>query len=178
MIYLFSLKNYVIFLSSIFFSLNLFATNISTINIAYILENTNAYITFLDKISNKEQEIETMLSQRGFQLDDLKKEIKESELIISKVELENSINEYNNNLKILENDFNYYNEYFTKNIDLNKEIIINHIIEIINEISDDLDFDIILSEQHYFMSTKKIDISDKIINFINQKNIILDILDE
>ena len=57
-------------------------------------------------------------------------------------------------------------------------IIIKQIISYIENISNKSNIDIILTEDQYFMSSKKIDISDQIINLINNDIIILKIIDE
>jgi Skp family chaperone for outer membrane proteins len=180
LIYFFSANKFIFsFIFSFFFlTSNIFANNISTINIAYILEKSNSYNLFLDKLKIKENEIQKILDKRKIELDNIKKNIKDSELIINDDELDNLIQDYNSGLMNLENDVKNYNLYFEKNIEQSKEIILDYIIEVINKLSNELDFDIILSEQHYFMSTKNIDISEKIITIINKKNIELKIINE
>ena len=52
------------------------------------------------------------------------------------------------------------------------------IISYIENISIKSDIDIILTEEQYFMSSKKIDISNQIINLLNENIILLNIIDE
>ena len=56
--------------------------------------------------------------------------------------------------------------------------MIKQIISYIEKISIKYNIDIIFTEEQYFMSSKKIDISNEIITLINDDIIILKIIDE
>ena len=171
-------KKFIIFTIICFFSTNLLALNLATINIAYILEKSISYNNFLDELSIKKLELQDTLVLKETELEKLKKDIDNAKLIISEDELNIMISNYNNQIKILDQEVKKINLFFSKNIENNKNIIIKQIISYIENISNESNMDIILTEEQYFMSSKKIDISDQIINLINNDIIILNIVDE
>ena len=171
-------KKFIIFTIICIFSKNLLALNLATINIAYILEKSISYNNFLDELSIKKLELQDTLVLKETELEKLKQDIDNAKLIISEDELNIMISNYNNQLKILDQEVKKINLFFSKNIENNKNIIIKQIISYIENISNESNIDIILTEEQYFMSSKKIDISDQIINLINNDIIILNIVDE
>ena len=171
-------KKFIIFIIIFIFATNLSALNLATINIAYILEKSLSYNNFLDELSIKKLELQNTLNIKETKLEKLKQDIDSSKLIISEDELNIMISNYNEQLKILDQEVKKINLFFSKNIEGNKNIIIKQIISYIENISNKSDIDIILTEEQYFMSSKKIDISDQIINLINNDIIILKIIDE
>ena len=171
-------KKHVVFVIFFVFSTNLLAINIATINIAYILEKSVSYNNFLDELSDKKIELQSTLNIKEKDLEKLKQEIDNSKLIISEDELNLMISNYNNQLQILEQEIKRINLFFSNNIEINKNKIIKQIISYIENISAESNIDIILTEDQYFMSSKKIDISNEIITLINDDIIILKIIDE
>ena len=171
-------KKFIIFIIICIFSTNLLALNLATINIAYILEKSISYNNFLDELSIKKLELQDTLVLKETELEKLKQDIDNAKLIISEDELNIMISNYNNQLKILDQEVKKINLFFSKNIENNKNIIIKQIISYIENISNESNIDIILTEEQYFMSSKKIDISDQIINLINDNIIVLNILNE
>ena len=159
------------------FPTNLFALNIATINIAYILEKSISYNNFLDELSNKKLDLQYTLNSKEKDLETLKQEIENSKLIISEDELNILISNYNNQVNNLDKEVQNINLFFSKNIEINKNIIIKQIIANIENISNNSNLDLIFTEDQYFMSSKKIDISDQIINLINKDIIVLKIID-
>ena len=171
-------KKHVVFVIFFVFSTNLLAINIATINIAYILEKSVSYNNFLDELSDKKIELQSTLNIKEKDLEKLKQEIDNSKLIISEDELNLMISNYNNQLQILEQEIKRINLFFSNNIEINKNKIIKQIISYIENISAESNIDIILTEDQYFMSSKKIDISNQIVNLLNNDIITLEIIDE
>jgi len=171
-------KKFIIFIIFFVFPTNLSAINISTINIAYILEKSISYNNFLDELDEKKLELQNTLETKEQDLKKLKQEIENSKLIVNEDELNLMISNYNDQFKILDQEVKKINLFFSKNIEVNKNIIINQIISYIEDISIKSNIDIILTEDQYFMSSKKIDISNQLINLLNDDIIILKIIDE
>ena len=171
-------RKLIIFIIFFIFSTNLSAINIATINIAYILEKSSSYNNFLDELTKKKLELQNALNIKEKDLTKLKQEIDNSKLIVNEDELNLMISNYNNKLKILDEEVNEINLFFSKNIEINKNTIIKQIINYIEKISIKSNIDIIFTEEQYFMSSKKIDISNEIITLINDDMIILKITDE
>ena len=171
-------KKIIIFVIFFVFPTNLSAINISTINIAYILEKSISYNNFLDELDKKKLELQNTLQLKEQDLTKLKQEIDNSKLIVNEDELNLMISNYNSQFKILDQEVKKINLFFSKNIEVNKNIVIKQIISYIEDISIKSNIDIILTEDQYFMSSKKIDISNQIINLLNNDIIILKIIDE
>ena len=171
-------KKLIIFVIFLVLPTNLLAINISTINISYILEKSVSYNNFLDELTNKKLELQNKLDIKEKDLTKIKQEIDNSKLIINEDELNLMISNYNGQLQILDQEVKKINLFFSKNIEINKNIIIKQIINYIENISSKSDIDIILTEDQYFMSSKKIDISNQIINLLNDDIIELKIIDE
>ena len=171
-------KKFIIFIVLFVFPTNLLAINIATINIAYILEQSTSYNNFLSELSKKKLELQKTLDSKEQDLTKLKQEIDNSKLIVNEDELNLMISNYNNQFKILDQEVKKINLFFSKNIEVNKNIVIKQIISYIEDISIKSNIDIILTEDQYFMSSKKIDISNQIINLLNNDIIVLKIIDE
>ena len=171
-------KKLIIFIIFFVFPTNILAINIATINIAYILEKSSSYNNFLEELAKKKSELQNKLDIKEKDLTKLKQEIDNSKLIINEDELNLMISNYNGQLQILDQEVKKINLFFSKNIEINKNIIIKQIISYIENISSKSDIDIILTEDQYFMSSKKIDISNQIINLLNDDIIELKIIDE
>ena len=171
-------KKFDIFFIFFVFPTHLSAINIGTINISYILEQSTSYNNFLDELTKKKLELQNSLDTKERELTKLKQEIDNSKLIINEDELNLMISNYNDQLNNLDQEVKKINLFFSKNIEINKNIIIKQIISYIENISINSNIDIILTEEQYFMSSKQIDISNKIINLLNDDVIQLKIIDE
>ena len=171
-------KKFIIFIVLFVFPTNLLAINIATINIAYILEQSTSYNNFLSELSKKKLELQKTLDSKEQDLTKLKQEIDNSKLIVNEDELNLMISNYNNQFKILDQEVKKINLFFSKNIEVNKNIVIKQIISYIEDISIKSNIDIILTEDQYFMSSKKIDISNQLINLLNNDIIVLKIINE
>ena len=68
-------KKFIIFIILFIFPTNLLAINISTINIAYILEKSVSYNNFLDKLDIRKSELQNTLNVKEQDLTKLKQEI-------------------------------------------------------------------------------------------------------
>ena len=174
----FIFKNFKFVIIFFFITFNLQSTEIATININNILEKSISYNNFLNELNKKKTKFENKISLKENDLNLLNLEIQDSELIINQNELDILISKYNKEVQNLENEIKQINLFFSKNIEINKNKIINQIISFIGEISKSVKFDIILTEDQYFMSSKNIDISDRVIEIINKNLIELEIIDE
>ena len=171
-------KKLIFFIIFLFFPTNLSALNLATINVAYILEKSISYNNFLDELSNKKLELQNALNVKEKDLEELKNEIDNSKLIVSEDELNLMISNYNNQLNKLDQEVKKINIFFSNNIEINKNLIIKQIISYIENLSNKSKIDVVLTEDQYFMSSKKIDISNEIIDLINKEIILLKIIDE
>ena len=139
-------KKLIIFIIFFVFPTNILAINIATINIAYILEKSSSYNNFLEELAKKKSELQNKLDIKENDLTKLKQEIDNSKLIINEDELNLMISNYNGQLQILDKEVKKINLFFSKNIEINKNIIIKQIISYIENISIKSEIDIVLEQ--------------------------------
>lgn len=153
------------------------AINIATIKIDYIINNVDNYKIFLNELNKKKQSIDDELRNKENILLKEKKDIEDSELILSSDEISIRLSEYDIKVNNFKEEINSFNSYFSQNIDINRNLIINQIIEIVKNISKDNFIDLIIDERNYFLSSDKIDVSLNVIEIINQRNINFNLLE-
>jgi Skp family chaperone for outer membrane proteins len=171
-----SLK-FTLFLLIFFTTKSILATNIVTVDIEYILNNSTVYKSFLDLLSDKKIELSNKLEKDELSLIEEKNNIDNYSLILNEEEINLKIIKYNKELNIYKSKLDFFNEYLNNNITQNQQIIINIIQEIAEEYSLNNNIEIVLDENNYFISTQNIDISNYIIAEIEKKDIKIDIID-
>ena len=166
------IKKFLLFVFFFFFIINnSYGITIGTLKLNYILNNVEVYNNLLKDIDSKKKIVQNKLRDRESELLNEEKKIEESKLLLSQEELNKKILLYQEKVNIFQNDIEKYNQFFSTNIDKNKSILMKLIIEIVSNISEQNNYDLILNEDNYFLSSGKIDISEQIIIDINKKNI-------
>ena len=159
------------FLIFIIFSDALIASNIATINIEYLISKNKDYTLYINDLENKKNNIEKKINNNKNILLDNQRSILDSRVLLSESEFDKKINL---NMKLIE-DFKIkvdnLNILLNQNLDDNKSIIINEIIYLTNEYAKINNLDLILNENNYFISSKDIDISEKIMLMLDKKKI-------
>ena len=152
---------------------NVYAQKIATFKFAFILENLPAYNDFITHINDfKKKRFEELRKQEEL-LIIKKKEIEDSEVLLSKNEYLSIITEFNESKNNFENSVNKLNNYLKENIELTEKKILNEIANIIKEIATENSLDIVFFDEQYFLASDSIDISDQISNNLNNLKIIL-----
>lgn len=170
-------KYFTIFLCILLLSFNVGSTNIAVINIDFILSETNDYQKFIKKLEDKKNTIQKNLKEFENQLINKDKELKSSSLLYSQKELEDKYIEYNNEVKTFQQTVENHNLYFNRNYEHNKNIVIKQVVLIVRDLSIENNFELILQQNNYFLSSDNIDISSKVVELINQNPIILNFID-
>ena len=160
----------------IIFSLSASSQDIATIKLSYLIENSNAYINFIEKLEVKKKSFYDILVEDEKKLKERKAEIENSKLILNDEEINNLANIYNEDLKVYQQKVEKYNYFVNNNIDTNQKILIQEIIQIVKEISLEKNFNIILNEDQYFLSSENIDISKIVLDKLNNKSINLELI--
>ena len=160
----------------IIFSLSASSQDIATIKLSYLIENSNAYINFIEKLEVKKKSFYDILVEDEKKLKERKEEIENSKLILNDEEINNITNIYNEDLKVYQQKVEKYNYFVNNNIDTNQKILIQEIIQIVKEISLEKNFNIILNEDQYFLSSENIDISKIVLDKLNNKSINLELI--
>jgi len=104
-------------------------------------------------------------------LDSEFKRIEKLNLILEPSELEKEINNYNLKLNNFNETIENFNVHYDKQINNLKNKIINIILDILKEYSEDNKIDLILDSNNYILSSNSIDITSLIIDKVNKKKI-------
>ena len=156
---------------------NVFATNIAVIKINYIINNVPSYNIFINKLLSDKKITEETLQNKEKDLLFEKNEINESRLILSESEIDKLINIYQQKVQNFQSEVLNHNQYFDKNIDHNKNKVLQEIIKIITLISDERNYDLVLNENNYFLASDTIDLSGEVISLLNDIEISYELID-
>ena len=155
------------------YSFNVNSSNIAVINLEFIFNETSSYNFFIEEVENFKNRVEINLKLIEQELIDQNNEIESSSLILNNKEIDVIIKIYQSNLSNFQKDVEKYNEVINSNIDLQKNFILNEIAKICKKIALDKNYDLILTQNDYFLSSEKIDISNLIISNLNQLDLVL-----
>ena len=171
------MKLFPFFLFIIFFSFSVDATEIATFKISYVIDNSLEFDKFIDKLDSLKTKMQNELLEDENKLIEKKNKIEESKIIFSESEYNQQTEDYNILANSFKEKFDEFNNHINMNIDKNKEIVINEIIEITKIISLNKNFDIILNEDQYFLASDDVDISKQIIEILNKKKLNLEFIE-
>ena len=163
-----------IFIFFILYSSNVYSSNIAVINLEFIFNEINQYKIFIEKVELYKKKTESNLKIKEKELINQNKEIESSSLILNDKEMNQLIETYQLNLSNFQKNINKHNLVINSNIDKQKNYILNEIANICKKVSLEKNFDIILTQNNYFLSSEKIDISNIVIDELNKLNLILD----
>ena len=171
------MKFFPIFLLIIFFSFSVDSTEIATFKISYVIDNSLEFGKFIDKLDILKTKMQNELLEDENELIEKKNRIEESKIIFSESEYNQQIEDYNILANSYKEKFDEFNNHINMNIEKNKQIIVNEIIEITKTLSHNKNFDIILNEDQYFLASDDVDISKQIIEILNQKKLDLEVIE-
>ena len=169
------------FLSSfffLFFSYAVVAENIATIRLSYIIENTNEFVNFLEKLNKKNFLITVELQKEENRLAKKKQQIEESQMILSQEEYDIQISLFNSEAQKYQIQIDNFNTLINENIEMNKKIILEKIYKYVQEISAQSNFILVFNEDQYFLASNTIDISNLIVEKLNIEKFKLEIFDK
>ena len=164
------IKIFIIFIV-ISFSTNALSTNIKVLDFQHIIENNINISILYDKI-DKDQ----IFHKENFKKEELnlKKEldrIEKLKLILESAELEKEIDNYNNQLNNFNDKIQKFNLHYELQINNLKNRIVNIILEILKQYSEDNKIDLVLDSNNYVLSSNSINITDIIKDKVNNKSI-------
>ena len=171
------MKLFPFFLLFIFFSSSADSTEIATFKISYVIDNSLEFDKFIDKLDTLKTKMQNELLENENELIEKKNKIEESKIIFSESEYNQQIEDYNILANSFKEKFGEFNNHINMNIEKNKEIVISEIIEITKILSRNKNFDIILSEDQYFLASDDVDISKQIIEILNKKKLDLEVIE-
>ena len=164
------IKIFLIFIV-ISFSTNALSTNIKVLDFQHIIENNINISNFYDKI-DKDQ----IIHKENFKKEELNlknelERIEKLKLILESAELEKEIENYNNQLNNFNDKIQKFNLHYEIQINNFKNRIVNIILEILKQYSEDNKIDLVLDSNHYILSSNSINITDIIKEKVNNKSI-------
>mgnify|MGYP001159953175 CR=1 FL=1 len=171
------MKLFSFFLLIIFYSPSLYSTEIATFKLLYVIDKSLEFDEFINKLDIIKIKMQNEILEDEKKLIEKKNKIEESKIIFSETEYNQQIENYNNLVNSLKNKFDEYNNHINMNIEKNRNIVINEIIKITKKISLSNNFDIILNEDQYFLSSDNVDVSNQIIEMLNEKKLNLEIIE-
>ena len=172
------MKIFRIFFILCILSSTIFAEGISTIKLSYLIENSTEYQFFIEKLELKKQTLFKYLQEDEKNLEDRKIEIDESKLLLSEQEYNKLITIFNEEVKFYQDKIEKYNVLLEKNININQKKIIDEIYLLVKDISINNKIDLVLNEDQYFISSESNDISQLVLNKLNNKKLNLEIINE
>ena len=164
------IKIFLIFIV-ISFSTNALSTNIKVLDFQHIIENNINISNFYDKI-DKDQ----IIHKENFKKEELNlknelERIEKLKLILESAELEKEIENYNNQLNNFNDKIQKFNLHYEIQINNFKNRIVNIILEILKQYSEDNKIDLVLDSNNYILSSNSINITDIIKDKVNNKSI-------
>ena len=156
-----------------FFSTNTYAINIATVDIDSILNNSESYQVFINKINIFIKKESLKFKDNEIILKKNKVDIESRKILLNVNEFNILLSNYDDQLNVYKNNINSFNLLIDENIETNKKIIVDKIIEILTEISIRDNYDLVLTNKHYLLAQNKFDITDQVINLLNEYEILL-----
>ena len=164
-----------IYLIFLFYVTNIHATNIATIQIEYILSKSTTYNKFIQQINIKKDKFSAKLKIIENEILIEKKNLIDNSIIYDENENQILIEKYQKKTDIFQQKIDELNLFLSTNIERNRSTMIQYISSVAKEFSLSNNIDIIFDETNYFMSNSSIDISDIIIEQLNNISITLEI---
>ena len=153
------------------FSTYAFSTNIRVLDFQHIIEN-NANISILyDKIDKDQIFHKENFKKEELNLKNELERIEKLKLILESAELEKEIDNYNNLLNNFNDKIQKFNLHYEAQINNFKNRIVNIILEVLKQYSEDNKIDLVLDSNNYVLSSNSINITDIIKDKVNNKSI-------
>ena len=172
------MKLVIIFFIIILFSISIKAENIATIRLSYIIDNSYEFKNFLNNLDKIKLKYFNELEDQEKNLEKRKKEIEDSKMLFNDEEYNKLVKNFDNDANIYLIKVEKYENYINKNIKINEKKILESISLILEEYSNKNDLDLILNEDQYIISSNSLDISDIIIEELNNKKLDLKIIEK
>ena len=159
----------------VFFISNVQAQKIATFKIFYILENLEIYKKFIIELDEfKKKRFDELKIQENNLINQFN-ELEKSKILLSENEYFKNASQLNNEKIIFNEKVNKLNIYLQTNIENNERIIFEQVSLIVQDISIEKNFDIVLSDENFFLASELTDISEEISKRLNNKEILLEL---
>ena len=159
------------FLSILFLSSNIFATNIAVIDINFLIDNSLQFKDISKKINSAQIEIKEKFNNIEQDLLKIKLELEESKLILSNDEFNLKKEEYYKKVAKFEDDVTKFNNHYEKEIINIKNIIFAKISELVQDHASLNGIELIIEKNQYLIAADKININQVIFEKLNESKI-------
>ena len=155
----------------VFFSFSAFSTNIRVLDFQKIIEN-NVNVSLLykkidsDQVSHKEN-----FKKEELNLQNELTRIEDLNLILDPSELKKEVDEYNKKLNIFNKKIEKFNFHYELQINNLKNQVVDIILETLKKYSEDNQIELILDSSNYILSSNSINITEIILDQVNNKKI-------
>ena len=153
------------------FSTNAFSTNIRVLDFQHIIENNINISILYDKIDKDQIFHKENFKKEELNLKNELDRIEKLKLILESAELEKEIENYNNQLNNFNDKIQKFNLHYELQINNLKNKIVNIILEILKQYSEDNKIDLVLDSNNYVLSSNSINITDIIKDKVDNKSI-------
>ena len=153
------------------FSTNALSTNIKVLDFQHIIENNINISILYDKIDKDQIFHKENFKKEELNLKNELDRIEKLKLILDSAELEKEIDNYNNQLNNFNDKIQKFNLHYEVQINNFKNRIVNIILEILKQYSEDNKIDLVLDSNNYVLSSNSINITDIIKDKVNNKSI-------
>ena len=157
--------------TTIFFSFNAFATNIRVLDFQEIIENNSNLTLLYDQINKDQINHKQKFKNEELELQNELQRIEKLNLILEPTELEKEIAIYNKKLSNFNDKIEKFNLHYDQQINNLKNEIINKILNLLKEYSENNNIDLILDSNSYILSSNSINITNVIKDQINKTKI-------
>ena len=152
--------NIIYFIILIFFSHKLYCNNIAVIDIEEIIDNNKSYIQILKSIEDSQIKTSSFLSENELQLQELYNEIEESKILLSDIELNNLINNYNIKLNEFSLKVKDYNDHYQNQILEIRKLILKEIIVLSEKYAKKNKIDLVIDSTSYLIASNEINMTN------------------
>ena len=163
-----------IFIFTFIFNFNLFAQNISIVNIQFLIDNNQYYIEILKKIEDNQKLYLKDFENKENVLKKSLDKIEDSKLILNQNEINLQIDSYNNELAEYKNLVEEFNSHFQYQIIQIREIVLAEIIVLLEQYASENNVDLILDSTSYLIASNSLDITEIINNKLSKINLKLE----
>ncbi len=157
---------------SIFFTKNVFSTNIAVIDIDKIISSNSSYKKIINEINIEQKEISNSFEEIEMKLSQILNEIEESKLILDENEINEMIKYYNDELLIYNELIEEFNSHYQNEIIKIRKSIIEEIIVLLEKYANETNIDLILDSTSYLIASNAMNITkiiEKQINMLELK---------
>ena len=153
------------------FSSSAFSTNIRVLDFQKIIQNNTSLKSLYELINNDQQTHKTIFTNEEIKLQKELERIDQLNLILEAKAFENEVEIYNQKLKKFNDKIEEFNLHYEVQVNNFKNKIINNILEVLKQYSEDNRIDLILDSNNYILSSNSINITDLIEEKVNNKKI-------